>query len=100
MMLRRRERSRRLMPRGLLMPERFPGRLGLGHGDRRIGLAAHRSAGSTLHPLPDYFRHRLIDGARVSLLLANAELGQHVDDGMRGDFELPCELVDSNFTHK
>ena len=85
------------MPRGLLMPlDGFR----LGHSDGSIGFAAHRSARSTLHPLPDYFGHRLINGAGVSLLLGNAELRQHVDDGVRGDLKLPCQLVDSNFTHK
>jgi hypothetical protein len=88
------------MPRGLVIPTCWLEGLGLGNGDRRIGFTAHGSARSTLHPLPDYFRHRLINGARVGLLLGNAELGQHVDDGVRGDLQLPGELIDSNFTHK
>jgi hypothetical protein len=85
------------MPRWLFVPLYWL-RLGNGHGG--VGFAAHRSARSTLHSLPDDFSHRLINGAGVGLLLANAELGQHVDDGMRGDLQLPCELIDSNFTHK
>ncbi len=84
------------MTRGLFMPLR---RLGLGHGDRRVGFAAHRSARSTLHPLPDYFGHWLINRAGVGLLFGDAELGQHVDDGMRGDLKLPGQLIDSDFTH-
>ena len=87
-----------LMPRGLLLMP-MDG-LRLGHGDRSVGLAAHRGAGATLHSLPDYFSHWLINGAGVRLLLADTELGQHVDDGVRGDLKLPCELIDSNFTHK
>ncbi len=86
------------MPRGLLPAGSTGSRLGNGHGS--IGFAAHGSARSTLHPLPDYFRHRLINGTGVGLLLGNAELWQHVDDGVRGDLKLPCELIDSNFTHK
>ncbi len=86
------------MPRGLLFIPLH--RLRLGHGDRSIGFAAHGSARSALHPLPDYFRHRVVNGTGVGLLLGNAELRQHVDDGVRGDLKLPCQLVDSNFTHK
>jgi len=82
------------MPRGLL------GRLPLGDGHGSIGLAAHGSTRTALHPLTDYFGHRLIHGAGVGLLLGHAELGQHVDDGVRGNLQLPCELIDSNFTHK
>jgi hypothetical protein len=85
------------MPRGLFI---VLDRLGLGKGDGGVGFAAHSSARATLHSLPDYFRHRLINRAGVSFLLGYTELGQHVDDGVRGDFQLPCELIDSNFTHK
>jgi hypothetical protein len=85
------------MPLALLTPLR---RLRLGNGDRRVGFAAHGSARATLHPLADYFSYWLINGAGVRLFLGDTELGQHVDDGVRGDLKLPCELIDSNFTHK
>jgi hypothetical protein len=74
--------------------------LGFGNGDRRAVFVAQRSSTAALHPLTDDFRHRLIDGAGVGLLLADSELGQHVDNGMGGDLQLPCELIDSNFAHK
>jgi hypothetical protein len=93
----------RFVPRGLLRFLMIDGRLvglGLSHRDGRVGFPAHSGARSTLHPLPDYFRHRLIDGAGMGFLLGDTELGQHVDDGVRGDLQLPCELIDSNFTHK
>jgi hypothetical protein len=93
-------RSRLFMTPGRLMPRRLLDGLRLGNGDGAIGFAAHRSARSALHPLPDYFGHRLINRAGVRFLLGNAELGQHVDDGVRGDLKLPCQLVDSNFTHR
>jgi hypothetical protein len=86
-----------LMPHGLFIV--LDG-LRLGNGDGGVGLAAHSSACATLHSVPDYFGHRLIDGAGVGFLLGDTELGQHVDNGVRGDFQLPCELIDSNFTHK
>jgi hypothetical protein len=89
-----------LTPRGWLMPRRLFDRLPFGDSDGSIGLAAHGSASPTLHSLTDYFRYRLINGTGVGLLLGNAELGQHVNDGVRGDLKLPCELIDSNFTHK
>jgi hypothetical protein len=94
------------MPHGLFVPcwllvliqllERFR----LGNGDGAVGFAAHRSARAALHSLPNYFGHWLINGAGVGLLLGNPELGQHVDDGVRGDLKLPCQLIDSDFTHK
>lgn len=86
-----------LMPRGLFIV--LDG-LRLSNGYGGVGFTPHGSASATLHPLPDYFRHRLINRAGVGLLLGDTELGQHVDDGVRGDFQLPCELIDSNFTHK
>ncbi len=92
--------SDRLISCHFVMPCRVLTRLGLGNGDRGIGFAAHGSARSTLHSVPDYFRHRLINRAGVGFLLGDTELRQHVDDGMRRDFQLPCELIDSNFTHK
>jgi hypothetical protein len=88
------------MPGGLVMPYRLLHRLPLGDSDGTIGFAAHGGACTTLHPLTDDFRHWLINGTGVGFLLGYTELGQHVDDGMRGDFQLPCELIDSNFTHK
>jgi hypothetical protein len=89
-----------VMPGGRLMPRGLLDRLPLGNGHGSIGFAPHGSARSTLHPLTDYFRHWLINGTGVGLLLGHAELGQHVNDGVRGDLKLPCELIDSNFTHK
>jgi hypothetical protein len=89
-----------LMPRRRLVSCRFFDRLPIGDRDRSICFAAHCSTRATLHPLADYFRHRFVNGAGVSLFLGNAELGQHVDDRVRGDLKLPCELIDSNFTHK
>jgi hypothetical protein len=86
-----------LLPRGGIMTLL---RLRLGDSNRGVSFAAHRSARSTLHPLPDYFSHWLINGTGVRLLLAHAQFGQHVDDSVRGDLKLPCQLIDSNFTHK
>jgi hypothetical protein len=76
----------RLMPHGLLMPLH---RLFLGNGHRGVGFAAHCGARSALHALPDYFGHRIINGAGVRLFLGDVELGQHVDNGVRGNLKLP-----------
>ena len=89
-----------LVPRGLFVISGLFGGLGFGDGYRAVGFAAHCSARSALHPLANDLSHWLIDGAGVRFLLANTELGQHVDDSVRGDLQLPCELIDSNFTHK
>jgi hypothetical protein len=91
------------MPYGRLLTRGLLGHLngfGLGHRHGRVGFAAHCSAGSALHSLPDDFGHWLIYRAGVGFLLGDTELGQHVDNGVRGDLKLPCELIDSNFTHK
>jgi hypothetical protein len=89
-----------VMPDYLFGPYFLFGGLGLGNGDGSVGFTAHRRARSALHPLADYFRHGLINRAGMGLLLGDAELGQHVNDGVRGDLKLPGELIDSNFTHK
>jgi hypothetical protein len=47
-------------------------------------------------PLGDIF----VDGAGMGLLFRYTELWQHVDDRVRGNFELSCQLVDTNFHHK
>lgn len=88
---------RRFTTRSGLMP--LEG-LGFGNRNRAAGFVAQRGAASALDSLPDDFRHGLINGAGVGLLLADSELGQHVDNGMGGDLQLPCELIDSNFAHK
>lgn len=84
---------------GLMMLVLFA-RLRLRNGHRSVGFAAHCCARSPMHPLPDYLRHRIVNGAGVGLFLGNVELGQHVDDGVRGNLKLPGQLIDSNFTHK
>ncbi len=48
------------------------------------------------HALGDVF----IKGTGVSFFLGDTQLRQHLEDGMRGDFELPGQLVDANFAHK
>ena len=62
------------MSRGMAMVTRWLDGLGLGNGDGRVGFTAHGSARSTLYPLADYFRYRLINRAGVRLLLGDAEL--------------------------
>jgi hypothetical protein len=73
-------------------------RLRYRHGS--VYLAAHCFPRATVHPLPDDFRYRLINGTGVRFLFGDPELRQHVDDGVGGDLQLPCQLVDSDFTHK
>jgi hypothetical protein len=88
-------RSGVFFPHGLL-----GGFLGLSDSHGGVGFTAHRSARSALNAQPKLFGHVVVNGTRVGFLLGNAELGQHVDDGVRRDLKLPCELIDSNFTHK
>ena len=46
--------------------------------------------------LPYPFRFVDLDGARVGLLFRDADLGKHVEDGLRLDFEFPRQIVDTN----
>lgn len=76
-------------------------RLGLSDSDRGLRLARDsNTATSNLHSLPDQLGYRLVDGAGVSFLLGNTELRQHVNDVVGGYLQLPCQLVNSNLTHK
>ena len=78
-------------------------RLGLCDGDR--GGAGGRLLGGgwlsgALYALAHQLGDIVVQGAGVSFLLGDAELRQHFEDGMRGDLELPGQLVDANFAHK
>jgi hypothetical protein len=73
---------------------------GLGDRHRTLSFAAHCIARTTLDACAKPFGDIFIDGAGMRLFFGDAEFGQHVDDGMRRDLELPGELVDSDFTHK
>jgi len=73
---------------------------GLCDGGPGLGFRAHRHASTTLHALPDLLGDVFVNGAGMSFLLGDTELGQHVENCMRWDFELPRQLVDSDFRHK
>jgi len=62
-------------------------RFGNRHGAR--GFSARGIAASALQALPDNQRDRFVNGAGVGFFLGDTELGQHVDDGVRWNFELP-----------
>lgn len=66
---------------------------------RRLGSSRHglTSAGETL---PQDNCHVFINGAGVRLFLEHAQFGQQVDDDPGLNFELPRELVDSDFLHR
>jgi hypothetical protein len=79
--------------RRLLVSFRF------GDCHRRVGFPVRHGARSALQPFPDDLSNRFVNGTGVGFLLGDTELGQHVENRMRWDFELPCQLVDSNFRH-
>jgi hypothetical protein len=83
-----------LGPRGVL-----PG-FNLGNGYRGVRFLACRRACSTLQSIPDDLLDAFVNRAGVSLLFGDTELGQHVDDEVRWNFELPCQLVDTDFRHR
>ncbi len=65
---------------------------------RRLGSAARGDiAGETL---PQYDCNVFIDRAGVRLFLMHAQFGQQVDDDPRLNFELPRQLIDSDFLHR
>ena len=54
---------------------------------------------AALDALANQFRYRPVNRAGVRLLLSNTELGEHFEDHMRWNLELPRQLVDADFTH-
>jgi hypothetical protein len=50
--------------------------------------------------IPEMFAHELgvaqVDGARVRLLFFDADFREVIDQDLGLDFELPCQLVNSN----
>jgi hypothetical protein len=74
----------------------FPdgGRLGGagGGGRSRRFLVAEKA-------LFDQLRDGLVHGAGVRFLFGHAEIGKHLEDGVGWNLELPCQLVDADFTH-
>jgi hypothetical protein len=82
------------------VPRRRFHRLRLGNGNRSLGLVNSGSHATALHPQPQPLSDVFVDRTRVSFLLGNAELRQHVDDFVGGNLQLPCQLVDANFNHK
>ena len=47
------------------------------------------------------YQHRfvLFDGTGVRLLLGYSDLGERVKNRLALDFQLPCQIVDSNLAH-
>src|SRR4051794_5273865 len=69
--------------------------------DGHCGAAFHLYRRTTaLDALPNQFRNGFVDRAGVGLFLGDAQLGEHFEDDMRRNLELPRQLVDADFTHK
>jgi hypothetical protein len=47
----------------------------------------------------DPFRFFYADGTGMGFLLAYADQGQDVQDGFAFDFQLSCQVIDSNLIH-
>ncbi len=74
----------------------------LGLSDARLGAVVNRLGGrfsGSLNTLANKFSNRFVDGTGVGFLLGDAELRQHFEDHMRGNLELPGQLVYANFAH-
>jgi hypothetical protein len=46
-----------------------------------------------------FFRFMLFKRTGMRLLLSHSDKRKHVENGFAFDFQLPCEIVDSNLTH-
>jgi len=104
---------------GVIRRGRFRNRSGCTFGrlfsNRRCGrglfffgwgfLHCHRSSGmcgqrfTTCEAPANLVGHGLVYRTGMRFLLRDAELRQHVDQGMGGDLELPGQLVDADFAH-
>ena len=77
-------------------------RLRLGDGDRgrtrRLWFCGRYSA--ALDALTHQIGNGIVQRTGVSLLLRDAEFRQHFEDRVRGDLELPGQLIDTNLAHK
>jgi hypothetical protein len=62
-------------------------------------LSLRRRRSVPKQPLPDENRSAFINRAGVRLLLGDAKLWQHVQYFVRGNLQLPCQLVNADFTH-
>lgn len=60
---------------------------------------ARRSVRFLCQAALDLYRDRFIDRAGVGFLFRDAQLGEHVEDHVRFDLELACQLINSNFDH-
>ncbi len=75
-------------------------RFHLGNGDRAFEFLACRRACSALQSFPDDLLDAFVNRTGVGFLFGDTELGQHLDDEVRWNFELPCQLVDTDFRHR
>jgi len=86
---------------GLWLPLTGVGSVGFGFGSRgplSVGFACvvrHIKA----ELLADFQRDVIVNRAGVRLLFVNAQIREQLQNFVRLYFELPCQLVDSNFTH-
>jgi len=72
-----------------------------------IGLGARCAArlgrglsfGGSLKVGAHFFSLMILNGTGVSLLLRYTDQSQHIENGLAFDFELSCQIVDSNLTH-
>ena len=87
-------KPRGLRPRGLFHRFRF------GNCYGRFVFPARRVAFAALQSFTDNLLDAFVDGTGVGFLFGNTELGQHVDNRVRRNFELPGQLVDADFRHR
>ena len=63
------------------------------------GLGRGLSFGGSLKVGAHFFSLMILNGTGVSLLLRYTDQSQHIENGLAFDFELSCQIVDSNLTH-
>ncbi len=53
----------------------------------------------TTNVRPHFFCFMFFEGTGVSLLLRDSDNREHIKNGLAFNFQLSCEIVDSNLTH-
>jgi len=46
-----------------------------------------------------FFRFVVFERTGMALLLSNSDLGKYIENRFAFDFQLPCQIVDSNLAH-
>src|SRR6266852_9096943 len=81
------------------------GKIDLGLDFIGVGAAKPRGAAGTLclaggaELRAHFFRFMVFERTGMALLLGDSNLGKYIENRFAFDFQLPCQIVDSNLAH-